>query len=40
MKDERKEALKLFLKSMFFTATALMLLVIGYFSAKYFFIEL
>ncbi len=39
MKEERKEEFKLFLKSIFFTALAVMILVIGYFSAKYFFGE-
>ena len=39
MNEEKRRAIKLFLKSMFFTVAAITLLVIGFFSAEYFFAD-
>ncbi len=35
--EEKQRAVRLFLKSMLYTAAAIALLFVGYFSAKYFF---
>ncbi len=37
MNEEKKKAYTLFFKSMLFTVAAITLLIIGYFSAEYFF---